>query len=503
MARMNGAARARRVICLLAAALFIAIAQPNYADAGWFESGDTRLRLDLQLLADAEIIRLPVNQWPMPRAAVRYAMASARDQFATNAAVQHALERVRQRLDAARPGWSPHVAARAGSAGLWRDFDTLGREDGEIEGGLRFDSERISVTAVITGAGDPADDRALRADGSQATLALGNWLFSAHMLDRWWGPGQQGSLILSNNARPMPTVVVERAEPRPFESRWLNWLGPWRFSLGFSRMESERADIDEPLFMAWRVVVMPFKKIELGFSRTAQFCGKGQRCDLNTFGNLLAGNDNVGIDARPGEEPGNQMAGFDIRWSSPLGELPYAIYAQAIGEDESSYLPAKYIMQYGLETWKPLADGGIVQLFAEYATTTCSASTSRGPYYNCAYNQGKFNQEGYRYHGRVIGYSSDRDAENYSLGGTVTTDKGVVWTAAFRRSRFNRDDFDDVRNPVSSVPADYHALELGWKGSLGGQPVSVDLGYERKDPVIGATDAGVFGFVGWRHEFGR
>ena len=78
----------------------------------------------------------------------------------------------------------------------------------------------------------------------------------------------------------MPTVMVERAEARAFEIRWLNWLGPWRFSFGVSQMENERQDIDSPLFMAWRIVVMPFKEIELGFSRTAQFCGDRLACDL-------------------------------------------------------------------------------------------------------------------------------------------------------------------------------------------------------------------------------
>ena len=127
---------------------------------------------------------------------------------------------------------------------------------------------------------------------------------------------------------------------------------------------------------------------------------------------MLVGNDNVGIDATAENEPGNQMAGFDLRWNSPIGNLPYAIYAQYIGEDESSYVPAKYLAQFGFEVWKPLADGGLLQGFVEYATTTCSANTDRGPYYNCAYNQGRFNVEGYRYHGRVIGYTTDRDAEN-------------------------------------------------------------------------------------------
>ena len=58
---------------MLAALLLLALAAARRprADAGWFESGDIVLRNDLLLLNDAEIIRLPVNQWPMPRAAVR------------------------------------------------------------------------------------------------------------------------------------------------------------------------------------------------------------------------------------------------------------------------------------------------------------------------------------------------------------------------------------------------------------------------------------------------
>jgi hypothetical protein len=476
--------------------------QPAFADAGWFESGDTVLRLDLQLLNDAEVIRLPVNHWPLPHAAVEYALGNAKEHFAGNAAVSLALARVRARMDgAAKNRLRFESGLRAGEAGLFRDFDTLAREDAELSAGAGYDGGRFAVGLTVTAVADPRDGQEVRADGSHATLQLGNWLVSAGTLDRFWGPSHESSLILSNNARPMPTLMVERAAAKPFESGWLNWLGPWRFSFGVSQMESAREDIDKPLFMAWRVAIMPFKKIELGFSRTAQFCGEQLACTLNTFGNMLAGNDNVGIDAAPESEPGNQMAGFDIRWSSPIGTGPYAIYSQYIGEDESSYLPAKYLGQVGVEVWKPLVDGGLAQAFVEYTTTTCSANTGRGPYYNCAYNQGRFNREGYRYRGRVIGYTSDRDAENYALGAIYTAADGAFWSATARSSRLNRDDFDDLRNTVSSVPADYLALELGWKGKLFGETFSVDLGVEALEPAGGEQDVEPFGFISWRHDF--
>jgi hypothetical protein len=294
--------------------------------------------------------------------------------------------------------------------------------------------------------------------------------------------------------------MVERAAAIPFESKWLSWMGPWRFSFAISQMENERRDIDRPLFMAWRVAIMPLKDMELGFSRTAQFCGRQLACTFETFGNMLAGNDNVGIDATPENEPGNQMAGFDLRWASPIWSGPYAIYGQAIGEDESSYLPAKYLMQFGLEVWKPFAGGGSLLGFAEWANTTCSGISSSGPYYNCSYNQGRFNVEGYRYRGRTMGHTTDSDAESLALGAIFTSSRGDTWSGTAVAAHLNHDGFDS-RNTVSAGPADYAALELGWRGTLWGEFIAVDLGMEALEPLDADRTVEPFGFVSWRHQF--
>jgi hypothetical protein len=477
------------------------------ADAGWLSSGDARLRMDLQLLNDAGVIRVPLNQWPLPRETVRYALENVRDQTGMSTSAAMALERVRERMgdhahDRGAPPSGPDfsIDASGGRQPLWRDFDTPAREHAELAAGAGYEGERFSTGIVLRGVADPDDGQHARLDGSQLTAKLGNWLVSANVLDRWWGPAHDGSLILSSNARPMPTLMVERAAARPFESKLLHWLGPWRFSLGVSQMEDDREDIDSPLFMAWRVEIMPLNDLEIGFSRTAQFCGEQLECNLRVFGNLLAGNDNVGIDATEENEPGNQMAGFDMRWNSPVGALPYAVYGQYIGEDESSYLPAKYLGQMGFEVWHSYADGGMLQLFGEYANTTCSGLSSRGPYYNCAYRQGRFNVEGYRYRGRVIGHSTDADSESYALGAIYAAADGAILTVTGRTARLNHDAVDP-NNSASVVPARYHALEFGWRGSLFGQAVSLELGAESIEHEGGDRDIQAFGFLGWRLEF--
>jgi hypothetical protein len=483
---------------LLAAfvALFV-IAGPLRAEATWFEAGDLRLRADLQLLNDAGVMRVPLQQWPLPQAAVRHALRGAKQHLATNAAVFAALDRVRARLGDSVDSLSIYGYATLGEPSLLRSFGTLGRESSELGAGMKFSQGRFASTLKVAVVSDPQDGQSVRADGSHATVQLGNWLLSANMLDRWWGPFYEGSLILSNNARPMPSVMIERATARPFDFPVLEWLGPWRFSLGLSQMEHDRADIDAPYFLAMRVSIMPTEKLELGASRTAQFCGKQQTCDASTVIDLLIGNDNPGFDATDETEPGNQLAGFDMRWASPIGEGPYAVYAQMIGEDESGYLPSKYLEQFGLEVWKPSTRGDMLHLFAEYADSTCSASR-RSPYFDCAYTQTRFNAEGYRYRGRTLGYSADNDAELYAVGFTYSRLEGDLWSATMRGGRLNRDGIEpDLRNTVSPVAADYFSAEAGWQGHWNRSHFSIQVGAESYQADGADRDIQAFGFLTW------
>jgi hypothetical protein len=57
----------------------------------------------------------------------------------------------------------------------------------------------------------------------------------------------------------------------------------------------------------------PIPSLEIGLSRSAQFCGDGRPCGLSEFWDLFIGNDN---DQSLEEQPGNQLAGFDARWSA-------------------------------------------------------------------------------------------------------------------------------------------------------------------------------------------
>jgi hypothetical protein len=117
----------------------------------------------------------------------------------------------------------------------------------------------------------------------------------------------------------------------------------------FGQLENER-HIPDTQFFGMRFTFRPLPTLEIGLSRSAQWCGEGRPCDASTFFDLLLGRDNRGDDdINPENEPGNQLAGYDFRWSPTIFGHRLAAYGQLIGEDEAGGFPSRYIGQFGVE----------------------------------------------------------------------------------------------------------------------------------------------------------
>jgi hypothetical protein len=486
-------------LCIVAAAVL----SPSLVHAqGYFlPATDSRLRDDVVLIVDEGVINLPTNAWPIPTADLAKAVSRIKLEDIQDPALRAALQRVQKRVlprEDAGDWKSREVKVTAGEPGLLRTDATLGREPFELhsEGGVQTD--RYSITVSASAVGDPSDDRTFRLDGSEVSIRWGNWLFSANQLDRWWGPGRDGSLILSTNARPMPGVSLDRIRSEPFDFPVLRWLGPWRFTGFLSVMEGERPDVDMPLFMGMRVSFKPLSILEFGLSRTAQFCGNDRPCDVNTFVRVLIGQDNAGIRGLddPADEPGNQMAGADFKLVSPFRILPIAIDAQMIGEDNSSSLiPERYLAQFGAEGWGLLDSGSVWRARVEYANTKCKWDKS-GVESECAYRQAIF-FAGYRYYSRNVGHATDSDSETVSASFTLTESDGQRWRASLRHGRLDRYTTVDPYNPLTRGPSDYDSGELSWEGVLRKQDIGIQLGYEKQSGSVN-DNSGVYGFIQWR-----
>lgn len=458
--------------------------------------GDIGLRHDLQLLADAGIVRGPVTTWPLSWPDIASDVGDVRE-VPRNASLAEALARVQARARLASQNGAEPLGLRVAAAkdpDAVRGFAALPREEGELEARTGWMSDHLAVRLVATAVSDPDDGRELRADGSYLGVNVGNVVLSAGYIDRWWGPGWDGSLILSTNARPIPAVTLERNVSEPFKTRWLSWLGHWRASLTIGQTEDAGLEVPNTRFLAARVNARPVSWLEFGLSRTAQWCGGERECSAQVLRDLLIGRDNRDPSAPDNDEPGNQMAGYDLRIRSPWRALPLAAYTQWIGEDEAGGLPSKFLGLAGLETW---ADTGLGSLRAhlEFADTTCMF-TRENPAFNCAYRNSLYPQ-GYTHRGRVIGHGLDNDGRMLSMGVVLAQPGDSVFQLQIRRIELNR---DGGPHTISTAPADLEDVELRHFRGLGIGRVGVTLGYSRARGTS-ALDTGVRGSLVWQQGF--
>lgn len=498
----------------IAGALFALLgsAAPVFADP-WLSPGDLALRHDIQLLADEGVIRSPTTTWPMSWPDIARDVLAAADRPTLDPLIDGALQRVRRAARDAAVSGSGGPGLRIAAAGEpteLRTFSDTPRDEGEVGAAMSWLGERMAARLEVTAVANPADGREVRLDGSYLGVNVGNFMISAGAMQRWWGPGWEGSLILGTNARPIPSLTIERNYSDAFKTPWLRWIGPWRASIAVGQAEGASTARDGGLavlpdvkFLAARVDFRPRPWLELALTRSAQFCGKGRECDLGTVWDLLIGRDNRDANLSPAQEPGNQMAGYDVRVRSPWQRLPVAAYAQFIGEDEANGLPSKFMGLVGGELWGANRLGSW-RLRAEFADSACTF-TRRMPQFNCGYRNDLFPQ-GYTHRGRVIGHAMDNDGRMYSAAALLVRPSGESYSLLVRKVELNRGGpSPDATHALAPAPGEVRNLELEYNRPLavrgiGDGQLRIGVGYDDRSGVL-REDANVRGFIEWRQGF--
>lgn len=295
----------------------------------------------------------------------------------------------------------------AKSVNMLRGFADQPRE--ELQVGLDVDwvGDRFAIGLAYSAVDNPQDSKKERLDGSYIAINAGNWVMGAGAIDRWWGPGWQSSLILSSNARPIPSVWLNRKTPETPDWNWLSWVGPWQLTLLAGQLEEERFVPDAKLLGA-RLTFMPIQGLEVGISRAIQWGGEGRPEDSRSLGKALIGDSN-----EVGDEVGNELAGYDFRYGFAVDDTSYGIYTQMIGEDEAGYQPSKRTGLLGFDaatSWW----GGSQRWFLEGVNTTASDFNSDADF-NIAFEHSLY-QSGFNYRGRNIANTFGGDATAYTLG---------------------------------------------------------------------------------------
>ena len=311
-------------------------------------------------------------------------------------------------------------------------------------------------------------------DQSYISYQFDDWSLRLGALDQWWGPAQSSSLILSNNARPIPTVALSRSQAVESQSSWLRFLGPWYFTAQLGQLEGNRAIPDTKLWLT-RFSFKPISGLEVGASWTAMWGGKGQGNGLSDLFDVLTfkaecvdGTKNC--DDALHTKKGNHLAGFDVKYSFMLFEQPVNLYAQRIGEDAANYYKVTdHASLYGISSYI-----GSTKVYIETSDTTVACDNNKSGVKNCYYEHSDYTS-GYRFHQRAIGSTFDSDAKMLTVGMNKHFFDGDVLEVFVRRLNLNKDQqkpspvVEGLSEKLLQVGGFYQTTFADWQIKVGGQ----------------------------------
>ena len=481
---------------------------PVYAEP-WVKPDDFGLRADIQQLADAGVILAPVTTYPlMWKSFIADVNNTSLEQLPPQ--LQDALLRVKHRYKSENSGsHSVQLSAFASSDPLVAtSFGATNSQESELTAAYAYLGHNFAAKIAINHRNDgkkclvdgkTTDDIAQNEqaltdcndtslDDSYLAYRMGNWIVRAGAIEQFWGPGVDNSLIMSGNAKPLPAISISREQSSAFETPWLSWIGQWSFTAQMAKLESTRV-VPDALLWSTRLNLRPIQQLEIGFSWSAQWAGKGQSSSISNFFDIVTGktecvDGTTNCDLTNSElesKIGNQLAGINIRWSDTLLDQQYAIYASTIGEDASSqYKPSDRSYLFGLQTTHRIYNQNVL-LNIEYLDTGVACKTFTESE-NCYYEHLDGNyKSGYRYYGRTIGSTYDNDSQSLVLTVLGQLSNGTDWQVKLRNVDYNSDNSDlypanpDLGNSITKtgfnskqLEVRYRMLAMGGRLTLGG-----------------------------------
>ena len=412
----------------------------------WAIPGNLILRHDIQVLVDSGVINIPITTWPLAWGDIAYNLSKTEQEMtsfelASFQRIKEAL--LKEEIGGISANTSLKFAKNPETITSFND--SVGARS-EIEGESTYLGKNFAINLHVK----KAEGETLF-DESYIAVALGDYSISLGSKKNWWGPGWGGSLILSTNANPISGISIERNFSDPFESKLLNWIGPWDLSLLLGELEHSRTRSDA-LFFGMRIGSRPLTNLEIGFSKTSLFCGENRPCGFSSFSDML-------LDKT---DSGYNLSGFDFRSSHHIKNFPFVLYGQIIGEGISD----NHLGLFGLETWGPINDFGQLEsyrVFLEAASTSCEFYNNDDSKYGCAYHDSLY-PDGYRYEGVNIGHSADGDALVLTLGGIIVAQNSQLIKSSLSLGKLNRG--SNYLYKVSQNNNDFFKFDLGYEFDL-------------------------------------
>ena len=163
------------------------------------------------------------------------------------------------------------------------------------------------------------------------------WNFSFGKQSLWWGPGNGGALLFSDNAEPIYMFRVSRitAFRVPLLSRL---LGPMKLDAFFGKLSGNQFP-PRPVIHGEKISFKPTENWEVGFTRTAEMGGVGRPLTAGAIWNSYV-SVKSSVNYSASRNPGKRAGGFNFSYRVPFVRNWLTLYADSYSPDDPLPLAA-------------------------------------------------------------------------------------------------------------------------------------------------------------------
>ncbi|PYU67926.1 MAG: capsule assembly Wzi family protein [Acidobacteria bacterium] len=239
-------------------------------------------------------------------------------------------------------------------------YSTLGRlvayVRGEVQTGPSIPAYSLATRQIIQqvdfyprlppGTAQPSVRQFNLLDAYVGLMSL-NWQISFGKQSLSWGPGDGGSMTVSDNSQPINMFRINRTTPLKLPS-FFGWLGPIRTEFFLGQLAGQefienpfgvvgqfgQSLSPQPFIHGEKISFKPTPNFEFGFQRTTIYGGPGYPLTFHTLVRSLftTGNENAGGPSKPG----NRTSGLNFSYRLPRLRNWLTLYGEGYTDDEFS-----------------------------------------------------------------------------------------------------------------------------------------------------------------------
>jgi hypothetical protein len=321
----------------------------------WPGAANLATKSDIDLLSSYGFIKAPVLTWPIAWDNIGPSLLSPTSKKQIKTAPSYVQQTYFRVLSQYREAMGRSVQTSAYLSGgsninPFRTFEFQPR--GDFNGGVSSEKQGEKWAAKLAVNYGNYNDltKNVHLDDSYFYGFLGNWGLGFDKMNRWWGPGYSDTMILSANAPPLPTFTIQRMQAKPFQSKWLRWIGPWSLttSLSVGGEDAKHVVIQHPLIWLTNLSFRPIESLQFSLSRNVFFAGETRPLNWGMMQNLVTFQDNIGMGGVVSkEEPGTEHAEATVQWSPKnVFPTPTTFYLQTIFNDAYGFYNHRVVIPW-------------------------------------------------------------------------------------------------------------------------------------------------------------